>query len=179
MPVTEKQVVTVLMDQRQPLSAAVWSIVRDSHWTEDVIQEVMVRALANREKITDAEHLIAWSRRTARNLAVDFLRRSGKRYVMLDGDALDALIETAEKQSPRDLQDRTDALKICLGQLPENSQVLIKLRYRDNLNCNEIAERISAKLDAVYQRLSRLHRNLKRCIQSRELDAGLTQEVSL
>ena len=179
MPVTETQVVTVLMEHRQALSAAVWAVVRDSHWTEDVIQEVMVRALANRESINDAEHLIAWARRTSRNLAIDFLRRSGKRYVMLDGEALDALMAAASNQPSSQLQDRADALKACLAELPEKSQVLIKLRYRDNLNCSEIAGRISAKLDAVYQRLSRLHRNLKRCIQARELDTNLTQEVSL
>jgi len=43
------------------LSAYAWSNVRDTHVVEDVIQEVIVKALTNKAKIKNEGHLQAWA----------------------------------------------------------------------------------------------------------------------
>ena len=45
---TENDIVTILLRERVRLSAYAWSIVRDTHVVEDLIQEVIVKALANK-----------------------------------------------------------------------------------------------------------------------------------
>ena len=51
--------------------------------------------------------------------------------------------------------------------LPERSSRLLKLRYFENNNCGEVAEKFSMNLNAIYKRLSRLHHGLKECIELR------------
>ena len=58
---TENEIVTLLLQERMRLSAYAWSNVRDTHVVEDVIQEVIVKALTNKAKIKNEGHLQAWA----------------------------------------------------------------------------------------------------------------------
>ena len=59
------------------------------------------------------------------------------------------------------------ALRDCLDQIPAASRRLLELRYFEGRSCNEVAAEVGAGLDAVYQRLSRLHRQLRACVEQR------------
>ena len=50
----------------------------DSHDAEDVFQEVFARAFERLDTLRDGDALRAWIAQTARNCAVDTLRRSGR-----------------------------------------------------------------------------------------------------
>ena len=62
---------------------------------------------------------------------------------------------------------RVDALRECVETLPSASRRLLDLRYSGGLSCTEVARQTGVKIDAVYQRLSRLHRALKGCVERR------------
>jgi DNA-directed RNA polymerase specialized sigma24 family protein len=51
--------------------------------------------------------------------------------------------------------------------VPANSRRLLELRYFDGRPCQEVAEMLGAGVEAIYQRLSRLHRQLKQCVDQR------------
>ena len=83
MTLDENEIVKLLLRERVKLSAGIWAVVRETHATAEIYQDVIVKALANRDKIKDEGHLIAWARRTGRNLSIDHLRRHRARYVVL------------------------------------------------------------------------------------------------
>jgi RNA polymerase sigma factor (sigma-70 family) len=60
-----------------------------------------------------------------------------------------------------------EALRECLEGVPANSRRLLELRYFDGRPCQEVAEMLGAGVEAIYQRLSRLHRQLKQCVDQR------------
>lgn len=159
----ESDVVRVLLEARIRLTVPIWSIVRESQAVEDIFQEVVLRALRQREQLNDEGHLLAWSRTTAKNLAVDWLRQRGKSKVM-DGGAMDRIWSISDDQA-KGLSDRKDALRRCLQKMPERNREMIQLRYAEGLSCIEVAKQIGASLDAVYKRLSRAHRDLRRCVE--------------
>ena len=159
----EADVVRVLLEARIRLTVPIWSIVRESQAVEDIVQEVVLRALRQREQINDEGHLLAWSRTTAKNLAVDWLRQRGKSQVM-DGGAMDRIWSISDDQA-KGLSDRKDALRLCLKKMPQRSREMIQLRYGEGLSCIEVAKQIGASLDAVYKRLSRAHQDLRRCVE--------------
>lgn len=159
----ESDVVKVLLEARVRFCVPIWSIVRESQAVEDIFQEVVLRALRHREQITDAEHLLAWARTTAKNLAVDLLRQRGKSQV-LDAGVMDRIWAISDEQSSG-LADRKDALRSCLKKVPERQREVIWLRYGEGLSCNEVAQRMGASLDAIYKRLSRAHGDLRKCVE--------------
>ena len=62
---------------------------------------------------------------------------------------------------------RLKALRGCLDGLPRDSRQILDLRYSEERPCTEIAQSLGLGLEAVYQRLSRLHRALKQCTEQR------------
>ncbi|MBL9131327.1 MAG: hypothetical protein JNG86_09020, partial [Verrucomicrobiaceae bacterium] len=68
---------------------------------------------------------------------------------------------------PQPEGQRLEAFRECIAYVPEKSRQLLHLRYFDGHSCDEVAQRVGASVDAVYQRLSRLHRQLKQCVEQR------------
>ena len=164
---TENEIVTILLRERMRLSAFAWSIVRDTHIVEDVIQEVIVKALANRDKIKDEGHLLAWARTTTRNQSIDFLRKHRGRVVTLEDETLEVLHENMRSRESAGTSARKDALHLCISKLPEKSRMVLNLRYQEEMRGTAVAKSLNRTVDAVYQMLSRLHRQLRKCIESR------------
>ena len=118
MAIEDNIILKALLRERVRLSAGIWAVVRETHATEEIYQDVIVKALANRSKINDEKHLLAWARRTGRNLAIDHLRRHRDRYVVLEESTLDLLQEGLRERESDELDNRLDALHLCLDKLP-------------------------------------------------------------
>lgn len=167
MSLDENTVVQVLLRERLRLAGSVLPIVRDVHAADDVFQQVVLKALEIREQFREPEHLWAWALRAARHRAIDLARR--KRFQCLDEEVLELLVdETPPVLEPT---DRAEALANCLSKLSEGARRLLKLRYEDGLRCVTVAEQTEQSADAVYQSYSRIHRQLRLCIE-RQLAAA-------
>lgn len=162
----ENEIIRILLQARLRLQVSIWAVVRDGHTVDDIFQEVMIRALERRDDYGDESHLLAWVNITARNLAIDGVRRKQRDDVLLDPRALDAVCAISKEESDH-LAANRDALQWCLEKLPAHSRSVLRLRYGEGLRGSRIAERLNHTLDAVYQRLSRIHRGLRRCVKDR------------
>ena len=80
---SQDELVRSLLNHRTRLSASVWLVVRDLHITEDVFQEVMIKALENQSLFTTEEQLWAWCRVVARNSALNLMRKRQRDSLML------------------------------------------------------------------------------------------------
>ena len=83
-------------------------------------------------------------------------------------EALEALsvgFTADEAESP--WKDREKALGFCLEQLSGRGARFIQDRYHRGLSIEAMAEEAGMKLDALYQTLSRLRRQLRDCVERR------------
>lgn len=167
-------VVQTLLRDRVRLTAVAASILRDAHDADDVFQQVVLAALRATELFREPEHLLAWALRATRHRAIDAARR--RRVHILDEGALDALESHWASLSEDDAPDRVEALRRCLAGLPDAAREVLRLRYEQGLGCPDIAARLRRTVDAVYQTLSRLHKRLRECIESRLGESGPTTE---
>jgi RNA polymerase sigma-70 factor (ECF subfamily) len=165
MPITEENLVRVLLKEQPRLLAFLQAIVRRDAVVEDLFQDLSLRAVRNRESIENEEHFVRWLYRSARNRAIDELRKS--QVPSLDGRSLDLLEAEWSTPSRFEASDRADALAQCVEQLQPAAKQLIELRYDDGLSGEQIAERVSRKPSAVYMQLSRVRKALHDCIQQR------------
>ena len=165
---TQDALVRTLLAQRARISAGVWLVVRDVHLAEDVFQEVMVKALANDGLFANEAQLLSWCRVTARNAALNLMRKRNREALMLCESMLeriDAEWDAAESLVPSTA--RFEALQDCIETLPEASRRMLDLRYFEGRSCAEVGKVLGVKVDAAYQRLSRLHRALRECVERR------------
>jgi RNA polymerase sigma-70 factor (ECF subfamily) len=139
-----------LFEARQRLSAAAWLIVRDA-------------------KNVSFEHegaLLSWAMVSIKREAIDWLRKRKPETLGLEPELLDLISEEWPTHAQPEGR-RMEALRECLESVPERSRQLLHLRYFDGHSCDEVAQRVGASVDAVYQRLSRLHRQLKLCVDQK------------
>ena len=47
MPLSEKEILRFLMQSRERISAAAWLVVKDTHVTEDIFQNSVLKAVTN------------------------------------------------------------------------------------------------------------------------------------
>lgn len=172
---SDPQILQVLMRLRTRVSAAAWVVVRDAHAAEDIFQNVALKAMTREVSFETDSALRSWAFITARREGIDWLRRH-RREAGLDADVLD-LLEREWQAAPGAADGaRIDALRDCLESAPEASRHLLKLRYFDGYSCEEVARQMGVGLDAVYKRVSRLHRSLKECVEGK-LRGPETQEA--
>ncbi len=162
---TQESLLKTLLDARLRLCAGLWPVVRDTHAVEDIFQVTLLRAVGEAPNLRDADHALAWARVTARNLAIDHLRKHSGRMVTLDAATLDLLEAELDQRGDEMLAARMDALKRCVEKLPERSRRLVDLRYHENRGGQEVADTMRMALDAMYQAMRRVHLALRECVK--------------
>jgi RNA polymerase sigma-70 factor (ECF subfamily) len=166
MALTREEIIRGLLAARTRIVAAAWLIVRDAHAAEDIFQTVTVKTLESGADFERDAALISWAFVSARHLALNWVRDQRQRAVVLHSDALDILDAEWAKEPSGSCRDRVEALELCLGELPGDAR-LLELRYYDQKSCAEVGAALSLGLDVVYQRISRLHRALRQCVERR------------
>lgn len=138
---------------------------------EDILVEVFVAALENKRFLALSEReQQAWLWRVARNKVVDVYRHATR----LRSVPISALDETMfeheaanpEQVSMRQVEDKD--LHMLINDLSPLQQEILRLRFNDNLRCNQIASRIGKRHGTVRSILSRTLNHLRRLCEQQE-----------
>ncbi len=167
MLLTESIILQTLMKWRTRVSAAAWVVVRNTHAAEDIFQNVAVKAMTREVSFDSEAALLSWAFITARREGIDWLRRHEREASSLDHDLLALLEEEWQGKTSHSSGARLDALQDCLEATPEASRQLLRLRYFDGYSCEEVGQQLGVGLDAIYQRISRLHATLRNCVENK------------
>lgn len=135
------------------LTRVAYSIVRDRHAAEDVVQTAFAKAYAAWWRVGRADDPAAYARRIVVNDALAHLRRPARRH-----------------ESPRaDVPDRTagqaatgpDELWTLLEELPPRRRAIVVLRYYEGLSEREIADVLGCRPGTVKSQASAALRTLR------------------
>lgn len=126
-----------------------WHVLRDSHLTEELAQDVFLQLYRNLGAIESAEHLVFWLRRVTSNRCIDLLRRRQLLPVPLDHAELPG---PAVEESDPILKGR---LRHLVASLPAAQRVAVTLRYQEDLDPREIAEILELPLNTIKSHLRR------------------------
>ncbi len=174
MALSEQDILRIVMKSRDRIAAAAWVVVRDAHAAEDIFQNVAIKALKREVQFPAEGALLSWAFIAARREGIDWLRRHRREVTGLDTEVLELLEQDWLNETAQQGETRIEALRTCLKTLPEKSSHLLRLRYFEGRKCGDVAETLGMGLDAVYKRLSRVHRGLRRCIELRLNDVEAT-----
>jgi RNA polymerase sigma-70 factor (ECF subfamily) len=138
--------------------------LRDRALAEELAQEVFLELYRNLATIRSPEHLTFWLRKVASNRCVDQARRRAVRPQI----GLDDVPEPASDATPSD-PILSEALRKCVGTLPETPRMVLVLRYQEDLDPTEIAAVLDMPVNTVKSHLQRslalLRAKLTRCVR--------------
>jgi RNA polymerase sigma-70 factor, ECF subfamily len=173
---THDQFLPLFLAAQSDLRAFIGMAIRDSGRREDLFQEVAMILWKKFELYDPARPFGAWARGIASRKIMEERRTISKLPESCTAETLEALshgFASDEAESP--WRDRERALHHCMEHLPERSAQLIRARYHHSHSIDRLAAELGQSVDALYQTLSRLRRQLRDCVQKR---LGLTLDES-
>jgi RNA polymerase sigma factor (sigma-70 family) len=131
--------------------------------TEDVVQESYLRALDNWKNKPVPEIPLAWLKRVARNILIDYLRK--KKW---DADTRSGGVD------PRAPGDEFESLELflALAALGRRKARVLEAFYFDGLSVREIADEMALSERAVEGLLRRARGSLKAVLPDRRPEGG-------
>jgi len=130
----------------------------------------VIKATKRLDYFDNEKSLSGWATVTIRNAAIDRVRQIKTRSRILEEAALQKLEEKRSRDSRhRHDSDHLDAMMLCFQRLPKEVRHLLHRRYTLGESGAEIAKALKISPDAVYQRLSRAHKQLRGMVEE-ELD---------
>lgn len=138
--------------------------LRSASAVDDGYQEVGLRVLRSAHTVRDPSALRGWLFQTARNVALDILRRESRRPNAAEDAAAGLPARGEQAREPADAMltgERLAAVRKALDQLPGSQREAIRLFAEEGLDHDAIAARLGLKRNAVEVRLCRARSTLR------------------
>jgi RNA polymerase sigma-70 factor, ECF subfamily len=134
------------------LYSIAYGYVRNHSSAEDLVQSAVMKALQAVKKLHDPEAIVGWLVAITRNACLEEVRRKKGKF--------EQPVETAGGLEPTKKVDinlfETQKLVLeALNSLPENQAIAVRLRFLEDCDLDEIAERLGLRKNTVEVRIHR------------------------
>lgn len=154
----------LLTTHERALSIYVHSLVPRDSAAEDILQQTKMLLWKHFDDFQAGTHFLAWARKTAFHQILTHRRQKKREHLPLDEVALEAL-GMAVTQLAGDVSLRQEALRTCLARLPKEHRQLVQMRYYEDLEIEQVADKLRRTAGAVYRALSRVRMSLMECVE--------------
>ena len=153
----------LVLKYQQKVANLVARYIRDQSETQDVTQEVFIKAYRALKNFRGESAFYTWLYRIAINTAKNFLVAQARRPPGSDVDAetaeqLDVGSRLKEYATPESLvltDEIAATVKLAVDGLPEDLRIAITLRELEGMSYEEIAEAMSCPIGTVRSRIFR------------------------
>ena len=138
------------------------NLTRDTEAANDLYQETLYKALANREKYNAGTNIKAWLFTIMRNIFINNYRRKAKQKTIFDNTPNEFLINQKQVTVSNDAESdmRIKEINAAIQGLPEIFKTPFLL-YFDGYKYNEIAEVLHEPLGTIKSRIHFARKLLK------------------
>ncbi|WP_169305306.1 sigma-70 family RNA polymerase sigma factor [Coraliomargarita akajimensis] len=153
--------------QQGKLRGYVYSATRDYHATEEILQSTAIVVAQKAASFDRTRAESPWFIGIAKKHIQKWYSQQGRKPQAVSLDSLEHCLPDYEVFETDHIADRRLALKSCIACLPEKQKAIVGLRYEDNCDCSEIADRLDRTVQSVYALLKRLKQELRKCVELR------------
>ncbi|MFH1227012.1 MAG: sigma-70 family RNA polymerase sigma factor [Planctomycetota bacterium] len=143
--------------------SVVYGIVRDTAWTEAVVQETFLKGWQAISSLRETANFRAWLVTIAKNNAFRHNSANARREEVLSDVAYEAAKNAGAVN--QDAESLRQQLHKALTEMPEQYRVPITLRYLEGMSYNEIAETLGLTDGSLRGLLSRGIKLLKETVK--------------
>lgn len=164
---------TRLWTDAQPVvSQYVQSLVNDAWAARDIVQNTSVALLLKFEQYDPARPFLPWALGVAKFEILANRRDHARSRIICDADLLEQYTAAWVEIAPQ-VEDEALALRHCVGKLQPKQQELLRLRYVENRNSDEIAAELGRTATNIRTTLHRIRQALRRCIEGQLPERGV------
>lgn len=155
----------LLGQHERQLAALVYSLVPRAADADDILQDVKLTMWRQFGTFEIGTNFAAWARQIATNRILNYRRSEQRRpSSAVEASFIEAVAAEIDRRAD-ELDQRSEALQLCLRKLSDAHRKLILWRYFDNCGIDEIGRRSQRSAEAVYQLLSRIRGTLNECVR--------------
>jgi RNA polymerase sigma-70 factor (ECF subfamily) len=151
-------------ESQSVVASYIFSLVRDFHLAEDILQQVAVVLVREFEKYDPSRPFLPWTMGIAKNVTLQQRRETKNLNRLLETELIDRIQTTFESKSEELISTR-QALRLCLEKQKNRLLEVLQWRYAFDLKPQEIANRMGITSGAVRVMLYRARSTLRECIQ--------------
>jgi RNA polymerase sigma-70 factor (ECF subfamily) len=173
----EKAYAELMQRYKKPVYHMILKMVRNVDDAEDLTIEAFAKAFKNLKKFNPEFTFSTWLFRIATNNCIDFIRKKkldtmsiSNTYKDDNGDSVDIDIRdiNLNPQEETIKSEKVEIIQTIVTKLPPKYQVLVKLRYFEELSYEEIAAELGAPLGTVKAQLHRARELLYDLIKTKK-----------
>lgn len=173
----EKAYAELMQRYKKPVYHMILKMVRNVDDAEDLTIEAFAKAFKNLKKFNPEFTFSTWLFRIATNNCIDFIRKKKLDTMSISntfkddqGDSVDIDIKDANLNPQEETikSEKVEIIQTIVTKLPAKYQVLVKLRYFEELSYEEIAAELGAPLGTVKAQLHRARELLYDLIKNRK-----------
>jgi RNA polymerase sigma factor (sigma-70 family) len=173
----EKAYAELMQRYKKPVYHMILKMVRNVDDAEDLTIEAFAKAFKNLKKFNPEFTFSTWLFRIATNNCIDFIRKKkldtfsiSNSFKDDNGDSLDIDIKDSNLNPQEETikSEKVEIIQAIVTKLPPKYQVLVKLRYFQELSYEEIAIEIDAPLGTVKAQLHRARELLYDLVKHRK-----------
>ena len=169
----QERFVRLWADAQPAVENYVHALVRNPASAKDLVQETALVLFRRFGEYDGQRPFLGWALGVAKFQVLGFHRDEARSFISFDTELLDQFTELWA-QATHTISDKSAALEQCLERLGVRPKQILRLRYFENLNSEEIANRIGSKGGAVRVMLQRLREQLRLCIEQHLQAEGRT-----
>ena len=162
-PAPSLQYLEQVTQSQRTLYGVLWSLLRDAHDVDDVLQETNVVLWQKAHEFDSSREFLPWALRIAQLQVLAFRKRQQRSRLTFDDDIIVALVDQSIQDADA-VEPRRRAMSECLKKLSESHRQLIKRRYEPGGSVNELAAEQGKAPKAVSEMLRRIRASLIDCI---------------
>lgn len=157
-----------IREHQAGLRSFIRSLGAEADWVDDIAQETFVVAWQRMDTFEQDRDFGKWVRGIARNILRNESRKQSRRRRILSEKLTDLLSQgddSADREEPWASPGLVQALRDCVGELPDRARSILSHRYGKDMNAAELASRFGVRHDAMRQFLVRVRQQLKGCVE--------------
>lgn len=153
------------------LFAFICSLVGRQDMASEILQETNVVLWEKQEEFQIGTNFTAWSFRIARYQVMAARKKATRDRLVFSQEAIDLMTGEVAQFSEQH-EARLQSLASCLDQLSGANADVIRRRYRENQQVNEIAAVMKRSVNAVHVQLHRIRAALLECVERQLRDVS-------
>ncbi len=167
-----------LLDRyKDKLYTAIYLLVKDRYLAEDIFQEACIKVIhiIRKGSYNEQGKFLPWVLRVARNMSLDFLRKTKKKVLVTLPNGADIFSvlhfenNTENKEDALVREQTKDTLRKLLTYIPYEQREVIVLRMFGNMNFKQIATLTKVSLNTCLGRMRYGLINLRKIIEDKQL----------
>ena len=143
-------------------------IVKDSYIAEDIFQETFIKIIKNLKagKYNEEGKFLPWAARIARNMAIDYFRKTKRMPIITDSSGQDVFrtikIKTENREQQIIRSEKESLVRAAIEKLPAEQRQVLILRHYGDLSFKEIAKMTDVSINTALGRMRYAITNMRK-----------------